>query len=304
MARSAPQSALVLAAGLGTRLRPLTNARAKPSLPVAGTSLIQRVVAWLARLGVTDLMVNLHHRPETITAILGDGTGAGVRVRYSWEQPLLGSAGGPRRAFALTPTERLWLVNADTICEVPLDAMATAHAQSDALVTLAVVPNPNPERYGGVAIDGDVVTGFVPRGHGPSWHFVGVQIAERAAFERLADGIPAESVGACYPALIAERRGSVRAFRTEARFHDIGTPADYLAACLHFADGDPAMLVAPGSRVDPTARLEESVVWDDVEIAAGAWLVRSIVMSGARLPTGFEARGQVITADLVLQPIA
>ena len=119
-----------------------------------------------------------------------------------------------------------------------------------------------------------------------------------------ADGIPAESVGACYPALIAGRRGSVRAFRTEAAFHDIGTPADYLAACLHFAAGDPAMLVAPGSRVDPAARLEETVVWDDVEIAAGARLVRSIVMSGARLPAGFEARGQVVTADLALQPIA
>jgi mannose-1-phosphate guanylyltransferase len=304
MARSAPDAALVLAAGLGTRLRPLTVARAKPSLPVAGPSLIERVVAWLARHGVTDLMVNLHHRPETITAILGDGARAGVRVRYSWEQPLLGSAGGPRRAFALTQAERLWLVNGDTICDVPLDAMATAHAGSDALVTLAVVPNPNPARYGGVAIDGDVVTGFVPRGHGPSWHFVGVQIAEREAFGRLADGVYAESVGACYPVLLADRRDSVRAFRTEAAFHDIGTPADYLAACLYFADGDPARLMAPGARVDPAARLEETVVWDDVEVAAGARLVRSIVMSGARLPPGFEARGQVVTAALALQPIA
>jgi NDP-sugar pyrophosphorylase family protein len=92
--RVAPSTALVLAAGLGTRLRPLTLARAKPALPVAGPSLIERIVRWLAGHGVTDLIVNLHYRPETITARLGDGTGLGTRVRYSWEQPVLGSAGG------------------------------------------------------------------------------------------------------------------------------------------------------------------------------------------------------------------
>ncbi len=133
--------------------------------------------------------MNLHYRPETITALLGDGARLGVRVRYSWEQPILGSAGGPRRAFALTAADRLWLVNGDTICDVPLDAMAAAHASSDALVTMAVIPNPDTNRYGGATLDGDVVTGFVPRGHGPSWHFIGVQIAEREAFEALQDGV-------------------------------------------------------------------------------------------------------------------
>src|SRR5262249_46636348 len=144
MSRSAPDAALVLAAGLGTRLRPLTAARAKPSLPVAGPSLIERVVGWLASERITELIINLHYRPETVTRILGDGAGAGVRVRYSWEQPLLGSAGGPRRAFAITTAERLWLVNGDTLSDVPLASMAAAHFASDALVTLAVIPNPDP----------------------------------------------------------------------------------------------------------------------------------------------------------------
>ena len=136
----------MLAAGLGTRLRPLTSARAKPALPVAGSSLIERIVRWLAGHGVTDLIVNLHYRPETITARLGDGAGFGTRVRYSWEQPVLGSAGGPRRAFSLARDERLWLVNGDTLADVPLAAMAEAHERSDALVTMAVIPNPDPSR--------------------------------------------------------------------------------------------------------------------------------------------------------------
>ena len=125
-----------------------------------------------------------------------------------------------------------------------------------------------------------------------------MQIAEREAFEGLQDGVAEESVGRRYPALIAGRLGSVRAFRSQAAFHDIGTPADYLAACLHFAAGDPARLVAVSARVAADAHVEDSVVWDDVEIAAGARLVRSIVMSGARVPSGFTAVGQVVAPDL------
>jgi NDP-sugar pyrophosphorylase family protein len=304
MVRSAPDAALVLAAGLGTRLGPLTASRAKPSLPVAGPSLIERVAGWLADAGIRDLLINLHYRPETITALVGDGARLGARVRYSWEQPILGSAGGPRRAFALTTADRLWLVNGDTICGVALEAMAAAHAGSDALVTMAVIPNPDPNRYGGAALSGDIVTGFVPRGRGPSWHFVGVQIAERAAFEALQDGVAEESVGRRYPALIAGRPGSIRAFRSQAAFHDIGTPADYLAACLHFAVSNPSRLVAAGARVAAGAHVEDSVVWDDVDVAAGARLVRSIVMSGARVPSGFTAFGQVVTPDLTSSAIA
>lgn len=304
MSRPAPRAAFVLAAGLGMRLQPLTAARAKPSLPVAGPSLIERVGRWLTDSGVSDLLVNLHYRPETITAILGDGARIGARVRYSWEQPLLGSAGGPRRAFALTDADRLWLVNGDTLSDVALDAMAQSHGRSDALVTLAVIPNPDPTRYGGVVLDGDEVTGFTPRGRGPSWHFVGVQIAERAGFDRLVDGVPAESVGACYPALIAERPGSVRAFHTRAAFHDIGTPADYLAACLHFAAGDRATLVAASARIDPGATLDDAVIWEDVEVGPGARLSRSIVMSGAHVPRGFVAERQIVAPDLTLTPMA
>ena len=294
----------MLAAGLGTRLRPLTLARAKPALPVAGPSLIERIAGWLAGHGVTDLIVNLHYRPETITARLGDGTGLGTRVRYSWEQPVLGSAGGPRRAFSLASDERLWLVNGDTLADAPLGEMAEAHRSSDALVTMAVIPNPDPSRYGGVVVDdGGAVTGFSRRGTtGPSWHFIGVQIAERATFEGLPDGVPAESVGALYPALIAERPGSVRAFTCEVTFRDIGTPADYLAACLALADG-PEALRAADAHVAVDARVEQSVLWEDVRVGSGARLSECVVMNGARVPEGFQARRAVIGADLSQTPL-
>jgi NDP-sugar pyrophosphorylase family protein len=110
----------VLTAGLGTRLQPLTSWRAKPALPVAGTTLIERILKGLASQGVRDLVLNLHHLPETITMVLGDGSAHGVRIRYSYEQPLLGSGGGPRRAFDLVEDDRLLLVNGDTLARVDL----------------------------------------------------------------------------------------------------------------------------------------------------------------------------------------
>jgi mannose-1-phosphate guanylyltransferase len=292
--RSAPTGALVLTAGLGTRLRPLTADRAKPALPVAGPTLVERILEGLSRQGIFHVLLNLHYRPETITGIVGDGSRLGISVRYSWEVPLLGSGGGPRRAFSLVPDDRLWLVNGDTLTDVDLAAMAAEHASSDALVTMAVIPNPAPARYGGVVVSphGEV-TGFVPRGSSdPTWHFVGVQIAERDGFRSLADGVPADSVGPLYRALIASWPGAVRAFRSRARFVDIGTPRDYLDACLSLAG---RTLVA-GARVevDQSASLESCVLWDDVRVSTDVRLRRVVVGDGVHLPAGYQADNAVV----------
>jgi len=121
------QRALVLTAGLGTRLRPLTLARAKAAVPVDGEPLASRVIRWLAASGVRDLVLNLHHKPDTITGTIGDGSSLGVRVRYSWETPVLGSAGGPRRALpllvdGLDPAPPLLFVNGAYIGSAALRA--------------------------------------------------------------------------------------------------------------------------------------------------------------------------------------
>ena len=113
--------ALVLAAGLGTRLDPLTRLVAKASVPLAGKTLLERSLEHLRRHGVTDVVINLHHRPETVTAILGDGTRSGMRIRYSWEPRILGSAGGPRRALPLLDTWRFLIVKA-TRCAMSTSA--------------------------------------------------------------------------------------------------------------------------------------------------------------------------------------
>ncbi len=287
--------ALVLTAGLATRLRPLSFVRAKAALPVGDQAIVERILRWLAGHGVTDAVLNLHHLPHTITSIVGDGVD-GVRVRYSWETPVLGSAGGPRRALPLLGTSPFLIVNGDTLTNVDVGAMVDAHKRSGALVTMAVIPNVEPAKYGGVVVDGTHVRGFAREGSAePSHHFIGVQVAEAEVFAPLRDNVPSESVKEVYPALIAARPGSVRAFVSEAEFFDICTPADYLSTCLRF-EPHGSRLPDPGSRPEsgPESRLDECVVWQDVDVADDVRLRRCILTDGVRIPAGSSWENRTI----------
>mgnify|MGYP001473709360 CR=1 FL=1 len=146
--------ALILAAGLGTRLRPLTYSRAKAAVPVAGIPLIRRQVTKLTAAGIREVVVNLHHRPETIAAVLGDGHTQGCQIRYSWEREVLGSAGGPRHALPLLDSQ-FFLVNGDTLTNVDLNGLWNTHVSRGARVTLAVTTHPAPDRYGGIVANTD-----------------------------------------------------------------------------------------------------------------------------------------------------
>jgi mannose-1-phosphate guanylyltransferase len=295
--------ALVLTAGLGTRLRPLTYARAKAAVPVNGEPLARRVVAWLAGQGIPDLVLNLHHHPASITRRVGDGTDLGARVRYSWEQPVLGSAGGPRRALPLLTEggrDSFLLVNGDTLTDVDLAAVQATHERTGARVTMALIPNPRPDKYGGVRVGDDgFVEGFTrPGTPGESFHFIGIQVAEREVFAGLEDGVPAESVNALYPRLIAADRRAVAAHLSEALFRDIGTPADCLATSLELAalEGD-RLASGRNVRVDPTARVDRTALWDDVTVGPGADLRECIVADGAIVPPGARyARCAIVPA--------
>lgn len=301
--------AVVLTAGLATRLRPLSFVRAKAAVPVAGEPLVRRILRGLAASGVTEVVLNLHHLPHTITRVIGDGSDLDMHVRYSWEVPVLGSAGGPRRALPLLSSSTFLIVNGDTLTDVDIGALVAEHRRSRALVTMAVVPNTEPEKYGGVVVDAHgAVLGFTRRGshrrtvapwHGGtverSYHFVGVQVAETEAFASLENGRPHESVAALYPALIGARSGSVHASVSSAGFLDIGTPGDYLRTSLLLAQRERRTTVhGAGARIEPTARVEESILWDDVEVGAGAMLRRCVVTDGAHVPADTSWTGVTI----------
>jgi NDP-sugar pyrophosphorylase family protein len=275
--------ALVLAAGLATRLRPLSHVRAKAALPVAGQPLVQRIINRLSASGIHDLVINLHHLPHTITTILGDGSQLGVRVRYSWEMPVLGSAGGPRRALALLGAPRFLIVNGDTLTDVDPAAVMAEHERSGALVTMAVVPNSEPHKYGGVLVNGNgAVIGFTGKGSRQrSYHFIGVQMAHADAFATLPENTPSASVNSLYPELMRTRPGSVRAYICDADFLDIGTASDYLQTSLRLAEREGHAHA-------------DNVIWDDVVVEPGARLRQCIVTDSVRVPAAADWCGVTV----------
>jgi mannose-1-phosphate guanylyltransferase len=321
-----PLRALVLTAGLGTRLEPLTYVRAKAAVPVNGETLARRVIRWLTSFGIQDFVLNLHHLPATIAASVGDASDLGARVRYSWENPVLGSAGGPRHALPLlsdsivsdiesrpdpgsrTPDPgRFLIVNGDTLTDVDISAMFTAHVVSGAVVTMALVHNPRPDKYGGVIVsDEGWVRGFSRAGSATEgYHFIGVQIVEARAFAALEDGVPAQTVGALYPQMIGSDKRSVAAFVCNASFRDVGTPADYLETSIHLAavEGD-HMKAGRGGKIDPGVAVVRSAVWDDVRIGPGTELTECVVCDGVELAANARYRRCAIVPAAGRQPKA
>jgi mannose-1-phosphate guanylyltransferase len=293
--------ALLLTAGLGTRLRPLTLVRAKPAVPLAGEPLIRRIVSRLSASGVTELVLNLHYRPETVAAMLGDGSDLGAHVRYSWEYPrLLGSAGGPRLATPLVGAPTFFVVNGDTLTDLDLGALSEAHLSSGALVTMALIPNLLPDHYGGVRLNDDgVVTGFAPRGPSAlgTFHFIGIQTVSADAFQSVERGAAASSIGGVYDQLIARRPGCIRGYLSDAAFWDIGTVTDYWRTSLTFA-GSGANQSGRGTnlRISSGATLTRSIVWDDVVVEAGCDIDECIVTDGVRVAAGSSFRRMVLCA--------
>ncbi|AMY11547.1 Glucose-1-phosphate adenylyltransferase [Luteitalea pratensis] len=309
-----PPPALVLTAGLGTRLRPLSDYRAKPAMPVGRDALACHILRRLADAGIREAVLNLHHLPHTITREVGDGSQCGLRVRYSWEQPrVLGSAGGPRHAMPLVDADTLLIVNGDTLCDLPIRALWDAHVASGALVTLGLMPHPQPGRYGGVVIDAPdaapdtryrgpdsrlptpdsrllsagAVTAFVPRTSAvPSVHFPGIQIVHRSVLAALPDGVLSESVLEVYPLLMKTEPGAVRGAVFDAHFDDVGTVEDYRRTCRALAGDADGNVIDPLATVAADARLRGCIVWPGARVPSGAVLDDVVVTGHAPLAAG------------------
>jgi NDP-sugar pyrophosphorylase family protein len=282
--------ALVLTAGLATRLRPLSDVRAKAAMPVAGETIIGRILRWLRSQGVRRTVLNLHHRPESITAIVGDGSQFDLEVRYSWERTVLGSGGGPRHALTLLDSDRFLIINGDTITNCDLRAVVQRHNDRRALVTMAVVPG-DVHRYGGVLLDAaDRVRGFgKPTRDTRALHFIGVQAVEGEVFAHLEDEAPAETVRGLYPELIRRREDAIAVFESAAEFLDVGTARDYLATVAIVAgrEGRP-FDVGANCSIAGDARLERTVLWDNVRIGSGARLTHCVVADGVIVDDGAQ----------------
>ena len=227
--------AMVLAAGRGTRLLPLTDTTPKPLIAVAGRPFLEHILDFLRAGGVEDVVLNLHHLGQRIADHLGDGARFGLHVRYSWEDPILDTGGGLKRAEPLLAGEPFVVVNGDSLLDLRLAEVAARHRERGAIATMVVRPDPDAARYGLVELDaGDRVrriAGQPPGAQGPlrPFMFPGLHVFEPAIFDWMDAGAVFSVTRVTYPRLLAADV-PVHGFVTSARWVNIDTPEALTAA--------------------------------------------------------------------------
>jgi len=302
--------AMVLAAGLGTRMRPLTERVAKPVLPVLNRPLLHWTLELLARHGVNEVVVNLHHLPQTIRSAVGNGKAFGLKIRYSHEREILGTAGGPRHVRRWLGQDPFLLVNGDVLCDLDLSRLVEWHVARGALATLALRRNPDPRRYAAVRTNaqGRVVClpGARRRRAGRAWLFAGVQVVEPRLLERLPEG-PRDSIRDLYAPLV-DADEAILGLEMRGTWLDMGTPELYrcgqLAALARgFAGvGPQKALVDRRAKVSKGARVTRSVVGAHAVIERGAHVQGSVVLGGAHVGAGAHVRNAVLAWGAQVPP--
>jgi NDP-sugar pyrophosphorylase family protein len=185
---------MILAAGFGTRLRPMTENIPKPLIPVAGHPMIAYAIALLRSAGIVDIIINVHHLGEQIVEALGDGSAYGVSLTYSREDVILDTGGGIKKAESFLAGSSFVVVNADTVINLDLQEVIAWHRRCRALATMVLRRDPDAERYGTIEIDAESrIRRFLGRpaqvGEQLSaFMFAGVHVFEPALFRYLGEG--------------------------------------------------------------------------------------------------------------------
>jgi len=235
--------AMILAAGLGTRMRPLTDHCPKPLLPLLLQPMLDHILAQLPRHGIRDVIINLHHHADQLARWLGDGSCWGVHLSLSFEPEILGTAGALKRVEPLLRDAPFFVLNADVLIDVDLQALWHWHCQHQALVTMVLRPDPAARSYGAVIVDADERVRLIngrPSTHVPAtgeeMMFACVQVVDPQVLEHIPPHGFSMTTSEVYPALI-ERYAAVYGYRYTGYWMDIGTPERYLQAHWDMLDG-------------------------------------------------------------------
>jgi NDP-sugar pyrophosphorylase family protein len=312
-----PLQAVILAGGMGTRLRPLTLNRPKPVVPLLNVPFLHHQLALLGAHGIRDVILSVSHMPEVIRSVMGDGAAAGVRLRYVVETEPLGTAGGVRNAADLVEG-RVVVLNGDILTDVDLGAMLAAHEAKRAKATIFLTPVENPTAYGLVELEPDGrVHRFLEK---PGWDEVttntinaGIYVLERELLELIPKDQPYSMEREFFPSLL-ERRLSFLGHVPRAYWLDIGTAAKYLQAHQDLLDRLVQSPVAPPGRrvqegwVDPSAELHSTVrLRAPVVIGPGCRIEQDAVVgpgvvlgAGCRLGRGVQAESAVLWEEAVV----
>ncbi|SHF35893.1 mannose-1-phosphate guanylyltransferase [Desulfacinum infernum DSM 9756] len=323
--------AMILAAGYGERLRPLTDVRPKPLCPVVNVPLLDYWIRRLADEGVSEIVINAHHLADQLEAHLARSRWP-VRVHLLRERKILGTGGGLRNALSVLDDGPFLAVNADIACDVSVKELFRVHQDSGAPATLLLCRS---ERFDSVRVNtaGNRIEEFErPARHSGShlhvagtrlWTFTGVHVIEPRILRNLPKGVPHHIID-LYEELICQNNPPAAWCVPDLWWREIGSPDAYWALNRECASNPKKLLpqggndhgpvfVHPDARVDPDARfqgmvvvgagcriakdafLEDVILWENVRVAPGVSLRGCIVTDGVRVET--DHRNEILLAD-------
>ena len=321
--------AMVLAAGLGTRLRPVTYSLPKPMVPVMNRPVMEHILRLLASHGLEQVVANLHWFPEVIESHFGDGTAAGVELRYSHEEALLGTAGGVRNAAGMLGDEFL-VISGDALTDLDLSAMRAFHRSHDGIATLATRRVENTSGFGVVITDEDGrVQGFQEKPD-PSEALsdlanCGIYIFDSGIFDFFPE--PGQSALAgpddpegfadwaydVFPALL-DSGEPFYSHEVRAYWNDIGTIPEMLRGNFDGLEGNIALdpgqpersegIWAPGDLDLDSLDVEGPVlIGADTAIGAGTEITGpAVIGTGCRIGQGSRLKEVVLTDGAMVEP--
>jgi mannose-1-phosphate guanylyltransferase len=285
--------AMILAAGFGTRLRPLTEMKPKALMPVANKPILARNIEYLISHGITEVIVNAHHHHQQIVGYLRDESSFGLNIKVKVEPEILGTGGGIKNTEDFWDKEPFFVINSDILTDINLAAVYEIHQTSGALVTLVLH---DCEPYNQVQVDDGWNITDIAKGNMPGrLAFTGIHVINPELLSHIPQGRFSDIIE-CYRELI--RLGKpVRACLIKGHYwQDIGSIVSYLEANRDFAGN--SFVIGPGCSVDSSVKLmdwgvigenshleknvvvQRSVLWEGVTVNEGIKLVDAIVTSG------------------------
>lgn len=315
---------MILAGGLSTRLYPLTKQVPKPLVPVAGVPNAVHLIRYLRAYGYDEIAINVHYLSDAIVEALGDGSRFGVRLTYSYEPELLGSAGGVKKVQSFFAGEPFVVVGCDDLTDLPLDRLTAFHRERNAVATIGLVECEEVDQYGVVVLDerGKIV-GFQEKPRKGTERSKLANTGIYAFSPEIFDRIPPDEFydfgKHVFPALQSAGEPFYGFDARGAYWADIGTPGEYRRASYDVVRG---VFSIPGTRahgIDPSAVLGEgvrtegalwvgararigdgvsivgpSIVGDGVTIEPNARIERTILWAGATVGANATLRDSII----------
>jgi mannose-1-phosphate guanylyltransferase len=304
--------AMVMAAGLGTRLRPLTDFLPKPMMPVANRPVLHHLLNLLDRHDVREVGINLHVFPEMIQGYFGDGSSLGMSIRWSYEPELLGTAGGTKKLEDFWGDETILITSGDGLHDVDVTALLGHHRRTGALATLTVKPVTDPSAYGVVVVDRDTrVRAFQEK---PSRDDArsdlancGIYVIEPEVLAHVRPDTFSDFGTDVWPALVAANE-QIHAYTTMAYWNDVGDLDELRNTIMDAVRGNvrvdvageeiaPGVWAEEGCRIDDSAELEGPIVLGPGVVIEGGARVRGPAAVGADCRVG---RGAAIRSATLL----